>query len=202
MKYAYVRVSTDKQEYERQLYVLKDCGVPQENIFSETVSGTKKTDKRPQFEAMMSQIKEGDIVYFESMSRMSRSVMDMVMTTEKIVKKKKATVKFLKENLTMNDHTGSTENFIFNIFAAIAQLERDLISERTKEQIAAKRALLGDDFKIGRNSTYDEEDICAIMDLREADWTIRDIAEELQIPSSTVGRIVKKLEKGTEKART
>ena len=191
MKYAYIRVSTVKQDYERQEYAIRNCGVIKENIYSETISGTKKAVSRPEFEKLMSRLKKGDTVYFESMSRMSRSVLDMVETTQKIVKDKGATVIFLKENLTLSIHMDSTSSLMFNIFASFAQFERDLISERTKELIAAKRASMGADFKIGRNTIYNLPERYEVLKLRSQGLTIAQIADTTGISKSTVGRMIK-----------
>lgn len=191
MKYAYIRVSTIKQDYERQEYALRNCEVPKENIYCETISGTKKANTRPEFEKMLSKLQKGDMVYFESMSRMSRSVLDMVETTQTIVKEKGSTVVFLKENLTLSIHMDSTSSLMFNIFASFAQFERDIISERTKELIAARRSLLGDEFKIGRKKSYTDRDISYIRDCREDGYTIMEISEMVGFPKSVVGRIVK-----------
>jgi DNA invertase Pin-like site-specific DNA recombinase len=198
MKYAYIRVSTIKQDYERQEYAIRNCGVPKENIYCETISGTKKASSRPEFEKLLSRLQKGDTVYFESMSRMSRSVLDMVETSERIVKTIGATVIFLKENLTLSIHMDSTSSLMFNIFASFAQFERDIISERTKELIAAKRALLGDEFKIGREKSYSDEDIYEVMCYKEDGYTISKIAEMTGISRSAVGRITKGF-KGIEK---
>ena len=191
MIYAYIRVSTIKQDYERQDYALRNCGVVKENVYSETISGTKKASTRPEFEKLLSVIKKGDTIYFESMSRMARSLIDMVETTQDLVTKKGITIIFLKENLTLNGTMDSTTSLMFNIFASFAQFERDIISERTKELIAAKRSLLGDEFKIGREKSYDDEIVRNIRNFRSQGCTIIEISNTMDIPKSVVGRIVK-----------
>ena len=73
MNFAYMRVSTkDKQEFIRQEFVLKDYKI--DKVFEEKISGTKKACGRQEFEKMLKELKAGDTVYFESMSRMARSV--------------------------------------------------------------------------------------------------------------------------------
>ena len=88
MKYGYLRVSTDKQNYERQLFILQEHNL--DKIYEETISGTKKACGREQFELLLNEIQKGDEVYFESMSRMARSMQDLIDTTNLIVKQKKA----------------------------------------------------------------------------------------------------------------
>jgi DNA invertase Pin-like site-specific DNA recombinase len=191
MKYAYIRVSTTKQDYERQEYALRECGVPKENIYSETISGTKKAKTRHEFERLLSSVSKGDTIYFESMSRMARSLMDMVETTQTLVTKMGVTAVFLKENLTLSGNMDSTTSLMFNIFASLAQFERDIISERTKELIAAKRASMGADFKIGRNTIYGLPERYEVLKLRSQGLTIAQIADTTGISKSTVGRMIK-----------
>ena len=76
MKVGYVRVSTIDQNPARQLELMKSFGV--EKIYSEKLSG-KNTD-RPQFKEMLSFLREGDTLYVESFSRLSRSTRDLLNT--------------------------------------------------------------------------------------------------------------------------
>ena len=92
MNYAYMRVSTvDKQEFTRQEFALKDYKIDQ--YFEEKISGTKKASTRPEFEKLIETVKEGDTIYFESMSRMARSMQDLIETTNFLANKKKVKTK-------------------------------------------------------------------------------------------------------------
>ena len=71
-KIAYIRVSTTHQNFDRQTYAMpKDI----DKVFEEKVSG-KDVTNRPEFQKMLDYIREGDTVYFESFSRISRSLPD------------------------------------------------------------------------------------------------------------------------------
>lgn len=187
MKYGYMRVSTaDKQEFTRQEFVLKDYGL--DRVFEEKISGTKKASGREAFGEMISVLAEGDEVYFESMSRMARSMQDLIDTTNMLVKKKKVKVVFIKENLTIGSDNGldAMGALIFNIMGAFAQFERDLISDRTKQ---ALKALKEQGVVLGRPNKIKTPQIKRIVELREAGLTIREISKATGISSATVGRI-------------
>ena len=185
MKYGYLRVSTDKQNYERQLFILQEHNL--DKIFEETISGTKKACGREQFELLLNEIKCGDSVYFESMSRMARSMQDLIDTTNLIVKQKKAKVIFIKENLTIGGENGldAMGGLIFNIMGAFAQFERDLTSDRTKQALAAKKA---NGQKLGAPQKVSDEQRAEIKELRKS-HTCREIAEMYGVDASTISRI-------------
>lgn len=187
MVYAYLRVSTqDKQEFARQEFALKD--LPIDEVFSEKISGTKKATERPEFEKLIARLQKGDTIYFESMSRMARSMQDLIDTTNFIVNKKKAKVVFLKENLSIGgsglDAMGS---LIFNIMGAFAQFERDLIADRTSQALQAKKE------RGERVSRYDETSPIVkdkIIQLRKQNLSYQKISEIVGCAKSTVCKVL------------
>ena len=120
-KIAYIRVSTTHQNTQRQEYAMpKDI----DKTFIEKVSG-KNTD-RPEFQKMLEYVREGDIVYFESFSRVSRSLPDLLNTLDYFDKKGVAFVS-LKENI---DTSGATGKLIVSVLGAISAYEREINAER------------------------------------------------------------------------
>jgi len=124
----YVRVSTVEQNEGRQVEALKPHHI--DKWYIDKCSG-KNTD-RPQFRAMLEYIREGDTVYVEDFSRLSRSVADLLKMLEDC-KRKKIRLVSLKENTDTSTPTG--ELFV-TIVAAINQFERANILERQAEGIA------------------------------------------------------------------
>lgn len=191
-KKGYLRVSTEKQSYERQLFVLQ--GYNLDKIYEEKISGTKKALGREQFELLLSELCEGDIVYFESMSRMARSMQDLIDTTNIIVKQKKATVIFIKENITV----GNGNNFdamsalVFHIMGAFAQFERDLIADRTKQALEAKKS---QGIKLGRPDTISAEIKQKAVLLHSKGYTYRYIAEQTGMSLGAISKIIKEAER-------
>ena len=194
MKYGYIRVSTLSQDFYRQQMELLNSGVEQNNIFEEKVSGTKKATTRPMFEQLVEKLNPGDEIYFESMSRMARSMQDLIDTTNMLVKKKQVKVVFLKENLTIGGINGNDAmaTLIFNIMGSFAQFERDLIADRTKQGIRARRELLGDSFKIGRQKLSIDPIICEqVKSLKMTGCTQAEIQSRLGIGRRIVERVLK-----------
>ena len=134
MEFAYVRVSTKEQHDARQLIAMESRGIPPERIFSEKQSG--KDAKRPQLQALMAKVQQGDVVVVESISRFARNTRDLLALVEKLTAKGVEFVS-LKENIDTNTPTG---RFMLTVFAAVAELERDFILQRQAEGIAAAKA--------------------------------------------------------------
>ena len=132
MNVGYARVSTQDQNLEMQLDALYKAGCKQ--IFQEKASGTKSD--RPELKAMQQILREGDIVYIYKLDRLGRSLKHLLELTSDFGKRGIGLV-------SINDHINTTTaqgRLIFNIFASLAEFERDLIRERTKSGLEAARA--------------------------------------------------------------
>lgn len=132
MKIGYARVSTEDQNLDLQLEALKEFGC--DRIFQEKVSGVKKN--RPEFEAMRMHIRPGDTVIVWKLDRLGRSVKQLIDLMEFWLNEG---IHFhsLSDGITINDSAMS--RMFYTIIAAFAQLERDMISERTKAGLAEAR---------------------------------------------------------------
>lgn len=192
MRYGYMRVSTlDKQEFTRQEFLLKDYNL--DRIFEEKISGTKKACGREEFGKLVECLKKGDEIYFESMSRMARSMQDLIDTTNFLVKEKRVKVIFLKENLTIGGDNGDLDAMgalVFNIMGAFAQFERDMIADRTKMALRAKREA-DPNFQIGRESKCVGETRTAVIEALRNGGTVRGVAEQFGLSASAVQRVKK-----------
>ena len=188
MNYGYIRVScADKQEFTRQEFALKDYKI--DKLFEEKISGTKKASSRPEFEKLLEVVEQGDTIYFESMSRMARSMQDLIETTNFLANKKKVKVVFLKENIIVGGNgMDAMTSLIFNIMGAFAQFERDLISDRTKQSLQAKKA---QGVKLGREVIYGEELRKEVARLYARGRSMREIADMKGISTASVFRFVK-----------
>lgn len=129
-KIGYIRVSTQEQNTGRQYELLKERGIKLDKVYEEHVSG--KNTNRPQLQAMLDYVREGDTVYIESISRLARNTRDFLNIIESLQSKKVELVS-LKESIDTSTPTGK---FMLSVFAALYQLERENILERQKEGIA------------------------------------------------------------------
>lgn len=132
MKIGYARVSTKDQNLELQRDALQEAGC--EKLFKEKISG-KKAD-RPELQKMLEQLRKGDIVIIWKLDRLGRSLRDLVHLVQEI-QEKGAGLKSLHDSI---DTTTPQGKLTFHLFAALAEFERDIISERTKAGLASARA--------------------------------------------------------------
>lgn len=132
MKIGYARVSTQDQNLEMQLDALGKAGC--EKVFQEKASGIKSD--RPQLAAMQQILREGDVIYIYKLDRLGRSLKHLLEMASDFEKRGIGLV-------SINDHIDTTTTqgrLIFNIFASLAEFERDLIRERTKSGLESARA--------------------------------------------------------------
>uniref|UniRef100_UPI00402A65FE master DNA invertase Mpi family serine-type recombinase n=1 Tax=Turicimonas muris TaxID=1796652 RepID=UPI00402A65FE len=138
--YGYIRVSSDKQTVENQRFEInKFC--QNENIkvdgwIEETISGTKAYNKR-QLGKLLQKIRKDDIIICAELSRLGRSLF-MIMEILNICLSKEAKVWTIKDNYRLGDDIQS--KVLAFAFGLSAEIERNLISQRTKEALARKKA--------------------------------------------------------------
>ena len=132
MKIGYARVSTQDQNLTLQIDALQSAGC--ELIFEEKISG--KSKERPQLEKMIHKLRKGDVVVVWKLDRLGRSLRDLI---DLVSGFKDQDVEFVSIQDSINTAT-ATGRFTFNIFASLAEFEREIISERTKAGLTAARS--------------------------------------------------------------
>ena len=181
MKIGYARVSTEEQNLDRQLDSLKEARC--EKIFQEKITGTKK--ERPELDKLMEQLRSGDLIIISDLTRLSRSVKDLFSLVDQI-EKKGANIKSLKESWM--DTSTPQGKLMFTIFAGISQFERDLISQRTLEGLAAARAR----GRKGGRPKKDEKTInLALKMYEEKAYSISEITKATGVSKTTIYRYIK-----------
>lgn len=132
MKIGYARVSTPDQKLETQIELLKQNGC--EQIYSDVASGVR--EDRSGLNTMLSYLREGDEVVVYKTDRIFRSLKNMVELIEIFNAKK---VNFMSLTEPAFDTTSANGKFLIQIFGAVAEFERNLISERTKAGLEGAR---------------------------------------------------------------
>ena len=179
MKIGYARVSTEDQNLDLQLDALNKFGC--DRIFQEKVSGVSKN--RKEFENMLLHLREGDTVIVWKLDRLGRSVKQLIDLMETWLKEG-ISFHSISDGITINDSAMS--RMFYTIIAAFAQLERDLISERTKAGLAEarKRGRIG-----GRPkgmSVDAKKKAQAILKLHATDaMSVREIMKALDVRSTS-----------------
>ena len=124
----YVRVSAFDQNVGRQLE-----GMVLDKIFTDKASG--KDVNRPQLEAMLSFIREGDTAVVHSMDRLARNLDDLRKLVQ-LLTKRSIRIEFVKESLVFTGEDSPMANLMLSVMGAFAEFERALIRERHREGIA------------------------------------------------------------------
>jgi DNA invertase Pin-like site-specific DNA recombinase len=140
MVYGYIRVSTDRQTVKNQRFEINEfCKKGKIKVgkwIDETISGTKEVDKRKLGE-LLGNLQKGDILISSELSRLGRNLL-MIMSILNMCMKKEVQVWTIKDNYRLgNDISSQVLAFAFGLSA---QIERDLISQRTREALARVKA--------------------------------------------------------------
>ena len=175
--FGYARVSTENQNLDRQVDALTKYGV--DYIYNEKMTGTKKD--RPELSKMLDRMTEGDTVVIESLSRLGRSTKDLIELTE-LFQSKGVNLISLKESIDTNTSTGK---LLFTLMSAIAQFERDVIADRTKEGLRSARARGRTG---GRPKVNSEAVKKAVKLYNTGQYAIREIEDMTGVKKSTLYR--------------
>jgi DNA invertase Pin-like site-specific DNA recombinase len=140
--YAYIRKSTDDQNTKSQkLAVYKyadENGLRVDQWFDVDCSSRKSTKDR-RIDELLDILGEGDTLIVPELSRLGRSVGQVITIVDQLIKKKVKVI-CLKENIRLNGRQDIQTKVMITMFSLFAEIERDLISERTKEGLARARA--------------------------------------------------------------
>ena len=204
MNYVYIRVSTDKQSYERQIANFNERGyelytptmegsapTPHDivskrkdvKVFCEKFTGTRLSGRKQLLE-LIENLEENDVLVVDSLSRLARSMKSLIDILEMLNVKGVGFIS-LKEDLDLSTATGK---LMFNLIGAINQFERDITSERTKETLQAKKA---NGEILGRPVVYDHK---AIVETYMNDETLsyNDLVDMYGITKGQISNIMKK----------
>jgi DNA invertase Pin-like site-specific DNA recombinase len=182
MNVAYIRVSTVEQNEVRQVEALEKRKI--EKWFTEKVSG--KDTNRPQLQAMLDYVREGDTIYVHDFSRLARSTKDLLIIMEKL-KTKDVHIVSNKENIDSSTPTGK---LMLTMIGAIAEFERQNMLERQAEGIAiAKREgkFKGGQVKRIDNKTWEQ----CYNKYMQRELTKVDFAKALNISRPTLDKLIK-----------
>ncbi|MGK6352235.1 master DNA invertase Mpi family serine-type recombinase [Parapedobacter sp. DT-150] len=182
MIYGYIRVSTDKQTVENQRFEINDfCGrskVVVNRWIEETISGSKNVEDR-KLGRLLKRMKKGDILICSELSRLGRNLL-MIMGVLNECMNRDILVWTIKDNYRLGSDINS--KVLAFAFGLSAEIERNLISQRTKEALARKRAegvVLGR--PIGRKNTK--------LKLTGQEKKIQELLDK-QVSYSAIGRIL------------
>ena len=179
MKIGYARVSTNDQNLENQIALLKKAGCKE--VFEEKISGAKKS--RPELEKLLEKVREDDTLIVCKLDRLARSTHHLLEIVETL-RNKGASFYSLGEPWA--DTTSHAGKMIMTIFAGIAEFERDLIRERTSvgREAAMKRGVR---FGCPRKLSPEQKEL--ILKLREEGKSATELAKTFNVDRSTIYRL-------------
>lgn len=206
MTFGYIRVSSDKQTVENQRFeILKFCssqGITIDGWIEETISGTRRYTKR-ELGKLLRRIKYGDLIICTELSRLGRNLY-MIMDILYICMDKGCQVWTIKDNYRLGEDIQS--KVLAFAFGLSAEIERDLISSRTKEALARKKSegkVLGrpkgkkmgsENMKLGRVQK-------AFIEQYKQGVPVSTIASKYHVSRTTVYRYLKRMEEEGRKIR-
>ena len=177
----YARVSTGDQDVAGQRMRLEQAGAIR--VFTDVMSG--KSMERPGLAELLDYAREGDTLAIVRLDRLGRSLGELL-TTVKMLRERHIALLSLEEKI---DTSSAAGELIFHVFGAIAHFERRLISERTKDGIAAARAK----GKLPGRQPLNMSKVNAALKLVEAKVSPTEAARQLGIGRSTVYREMRRL---------
>lgn len=181
MKFGYARASTQEQNLNAQLDALEAAGC--ERIYQEKVSGKKR--ERPELDEMIKQLREGDTVIVYKLDRISRSTKHLIELADLFQEKGVHFISIVDDI----DTTTAMGRFFFRMMANIAELEADIISERTKSGLEAARAR----GRSGGRPKADKKKIQTALSMYDSKkHTISEITEACGISTQTLYRYIRK----------
>jgi DNA invertase Pin-like site-specific DNA recombinase len=184
MKLGYARISTRDQSPDLQIDALKEAGC--ECIYQDIASGAKSA--RPELDNLLGHARKGDTIVFWKLDRLGRSLRHLIELVEKL-DADGVSLQSLNDPI---DTTNAQGRLVFNLFASLAEFERELIRERTQAGLSAARARGRVGGRPKGLSTQAESTAMAAETLyREGRLSVKAIGERLHISKGTLYRYLR-----------
>ena len=180
------RCSTDAQDQERQIRSLQDAGV--EVLRGDKITGTSDYADRKELSKLLEEIKEGDLLILDELSRLGRTMVTMLVEVNKLLDKgvKIRTLDGRLDTTTMNKEI---INLIVGVMGYSAEMELTNIKRRTAE---GRAVALSRGVKFGAKRKYDKHQVQEILRKRKEGEGYGTIARSLGMSRATIQTIVKR----------
>ena len=186
--YGYWRCSTNLKDQERQVIALREEGVPEKNIFGDTIPGTSNYGDREELSKCLDLLEPNDLLILEDMTRLGRTMVTMLVEVNNLIERG-VYIKTLDGRLDTSLMNDEIVRLIVGVMGYAAECELRNIKHRTAEgrAVAKSRGV-----KFGRKRQYDKFQIAEIMDKRKQGLGYGSIAKSLGMKKSTVQMIVQR----------
>lgn len=176
--YGYARVSTDGQDVQRQIDDLVFVGVDPRDVVVETASGVAH---RPQLEGLIKQLYPGDSLVVTELSRLGRSTAEVLTRMESL---DRDGIRVVVTTLSL-DLATPAGRLVAATMAAVSQLERDLMRQRTRSALASRKAA---GVKLGRPRALTDEQVQMVRTLHDGGMGVAAVARQMGCSPATVRR--------------
>ena len=185
--FAYSRVSTKDQTTENQRLDIERAGYKVDYFYSdEGVSGKVSASQRPQFKTLLAQIRDGETLVVSKLDRLGRDAQDVGATIKALAARK---IEVIVLQLGKLDLTSPAGKLMLTMLAAVAEMERDLLVERTQSGLARAKA---EGKTLGRPvRTTDAQRAALVKQFSEPGASISALSRQHNISRASVMRIVK-----------
>ena len=182
--YGYWRCSTDAQDQERQIRSLLDAGV--EELRGDKITGTSDYSDRKELSKLLEDIKEGDLLILDELSRLGRTMVTMLVEVNKLLEKG-VMIRTLDGRLDTTTMNKEIVNLIVGVMGYSAEMELTNLKRRCEmgRAVAMSRGV-----KFGKKRKYDKFQIQEIMQKRSEGIGFGTIARSMGMSRSTVQTIV------------
>lgn len=183
MKIGYARVSTQDQSLDLQLDALEKAGC--EKIYQEKMSGMK--DDRPELKQLIDYAREGDVLVVYKLDRLGCSTKRLIELSEELQERGIELVS-IRDSI---DTTTAVGKAMFKMLAVLAEMKRDLISERTRAGLDSARAR----GRVGGRPKKDKKLVEKAIKLYDTEeYTVKEIEEMTGVSKATLYRAIKRKE--------
>ena len=185
--FAYTRVSTTDQTTANQRLDIERAGYKVDYFYSDDgVSGKVSASQRPQFKALLAQIRDGETLVVSKLDRLGRDAQDVGATIKALAARK---IEVIVLQLGKLDLTSPAGKLMLTMLAAVAEMERDLLVERTQSGLARAKA---EGKTLGRPArTDDMQRAKLVKQFAEPGASVSALARQHGLSRATVMRIVK-----------
>lgn len=183
--FGYGRVSTGDQTAENQRLEIERAGYVIKYWYADVVSGKAATAQRKEFSAMFSRLRDGDVLVVTKLDRLGRDAQDVLATVKALAD---IDVEVVVLQLGKLDLTSPAGKLMLTMLAAVAEMERDLIVERTNAGLARAKA---EGKTLGRPSKTTHEQREAMSAEYAAKMSVSELARRYGVSRATVLAVVK-----------
>ena len=179
--FGYGRVSTIQQTAENQKLELINAGFQIDYWFEDIgISGKTSAKQRKQFALLLEKIRDGETLLVSKLDRLGRDAIDVLQTVKHLAERN---IQVIVLQLGKTDLTSSAGKLLLTMLVAVAEMERDLLVERTQAGLARARA---EGKKLGRRSKTNDVQRTQIIEKLQTGMTVSEVAREYQISRANV----------------